>query len=371
MAIQNGPIIHYAQMGILLFLILSVGGLILLALLKTLIDQYFTSLDREKIHWQKLIGHALETRAVRIDPTPQTRQEAIGFAMAMAEFTAATPAEYRYFCRLIRQLKIDERLADAYRHALLGYRRAFYLSLLSDLPCSHQRPLYLKIIEEEDDHRFYSQAIYALSKTVGNPHEAREFLEILTETGHRHHLGRNYCELLIFVAFRHLDSEALDQTIDRFLSTPTEHHILRCVTEALGRFRRPEMGPLLLRIHRARPEDGELLAAVIRSLFLARAQSCDLVREALRRDELPVRITCAKFGLDLCPSSREVLAELLRYFFDENHYVRQNIYRACRRHRIAKETILGLVERYFPGKASDRFFREMMETYDVEEGTAA
>jgi len=370
MAMKSDLVIHDAELGILLFLILSIGGLILLALLKTFIDRYFARLDREKSRWRKLIDRAVETRTMELDPSPKTRRELIGFAMAMAEFTASTPAEYHHFCRLIRYLRIDERLADAYRHALLGYRRAFYLSLLSDLPCSHQRPLYLKIIEEEEDHRFYSLAIYALSKTVGAPDDARKFLEILAETGPRHHLGRNYCELLIFVAFRHLESEELDQTIDRLLSAPTEHHLLRCVTEALGRFRRPEMGPLLLRIHRARPEDGELLAAVIRSLFLSRARSCDLVREALRRGEIPVRITCAKFGLDLCPTSREVLAELLRYFFDENHYVRQNIYRACRRHRITKETILSLVEQYFPEKASDRFFREMMETYDTEEGAA-
>jgi len=371
MAMKSDLVLHYAELGILLFLILSVGGLILLALLKTFIDRYFARLDREKNRWRKLLDLAVETHATRMDPSPQTRQEIIGCALALGEFTAATPTEYRKFCRLIEQEKIDEQLAEAYQHALLGYRRAFFLSLLSDLPCSHQRPLYLKIIREESDQRFYSLAIYALSKTVGSPEEAEEFLQVLAETGPRYHLGRNYCELLIFVAFRHLEADALAAAIDRILAAPIGAHILHCVTEALGRFRRPEMREPLLRIYRAYSDNPELVAAVIRSLFLSRAEACDLVREALRREELPIRITCAKFGLDLCPSTSDLLADLLRYFFDENHFVRQNIYRACLRHRIAKETILTLVEEHFPDKASDRFFREMMETYDVEEEVSA
>ncbi len=368
---QSDLIIHYAELGILLFLILSVGGLILLAWVKKLIDRYFARMEREKKRWRDLLRKAVETHATRIDPSPQSRREIIGCALALGEFTAATPAEYREFCRLIRQEKIDERLAEAYQHAFFGYRRAFFLSLLSDLPCSHQRPLYLKIIREESDQRFYSLAIYALSKTVGSPEEAEEFLQVLAETGPRHHLGRNYCEMLIFVAFRHLESDALAATIDQILAAPIRVHLLHCITEALGRFRQPGMSTLILRIYQAHSDNPELVAAAIRSLFLSRAEACGLVREALRREELPIRITCAKFGLDLCPSAADILAEMLRYFFDENHFVRQNIYRACLRHRIAKETILTLVKQHFPEKASDRFFREMMETYDVEGGVSA
>jgi len=368
---QNDLIIHYTELGILLFLALSLAGLILLALVKYIIDRYFGGLNKEKIRWQPIITKLYDGEVARDEPLPHTQREVIGAAMAIAEFSAETPSQYQRLCRIIQQLNIDETLATAYRNSHMKYRKAFFLSLLSDLPCSQQRALYVSIIRKEKSRRLRNQAIYALSKATHDVEEAREFFEILSETGPVIHLSRNYCELLIYIIFKHLETVELQMTIDWILTASIDRRIIHCVTESLGRFRRPEMKKFILQIYHADPKDSELVAAVIRALFMSRSHDCRVVRESCKRPELPIRINCAKFGLDLCPPPEEILGDLIIYFFDDNHYVRQNIYKACQRNHIKKETILSCVKDKMPEKTSDRFFREMMEIYDTIEGTPA
>lgn len=365
---DNDLLISIVELAIIFFLIFSIVGFLTLALIRSIIDEYFRDLDREKERWLPVIDELLTVSSlIQTVRRPKTSWEKTGFALALTEYTVTDPARYRQLCQIVNRYSIDETLATLYRRSFIPFRKTFYLSTLADLPCSNQRPLYLRLIRKTRSERTYTMALYGLSKSIANAHEAEEFFRLLLETGQKFYLGRNYCELLIHIMLRHMEPSEIRQAIDYL---PMDQRIARCVTESLGRFRQPKMQSYLRQIYRNFHRDPEIVAALIRSLFMSEARACDLMDDLLQRPELPVRINVAKFGLDLCPDSDEVMVKLVKYFFDRNYYVRQNVYRAFIRHHVPAKRIRDIATRHYPEMASDLFFKEMMRTYAREEEEA-
>lgn len=362
---HNNNLIEIVELGIVFLLLFSVIGLLVLALVRNTIDDYFQDLEREKGRWKPIIDDLLNISSMshRL-PGPKSTWEKTGFALALVECPVNGPEDYRRLCQIVQHYSIDETLASLYRRSILPFRKTFYLSTLADLPCSNQRPLFLRLIRTTRSERIYTLAFYGLSKSVANAHEAEEFLQLLTKRDMRFYFARHYCELLIHIMLRNMDLNEIGKVVD---TLPMDRHVVQCFTESMGRLRQPEMEPFLRKIFRVFHYDAEVMAALIRAFFMSQAKVCDLMFRILVRPELPVRINTAKFGLDLCPNSYETMVKLVKYFFDKNYHVRQNIYQAFLRHKVPRKKILNIVKRYYPEKTHDPFFRDMMRSYATEE----
>ncbi len=362
-------IIEYTQLAILFFLLLSLVGIVVLSIVKNAIKVYFFKLNRHKQYWKKKLKDFEGIKTILIDDTPKNLKETIGFAMAISEYTPKDFKSYRQLCLLIRQHSIDAKLTKAYKSTYLRFRKAFFLSLLSDLPCNRQQEFCKNIVQKTKNEQFYHLGIYTLSKSIINSKEAQELIEILSQTAPLHHIGRHYYQLLFFIIFKQLNPMEQTKTIKWVLESDLSDVMLINITEALGRFRDKNMKPLLLMMYKTHFNNAEIVSATIRSLFLCRIEECSLINEVVERQELPIKITTAKFGIDICPS-KKLFIKLLKFFFDKNYYVRQNIFQSCQRHHIPKEMIITLVESHFPQKLSDRFFIDMMEIYDFKKRTS-
>jgi hypothetical protein len=362
-----GPLLEIVQLAILFFLVISIFGFFLLAVIRKAIDRYFHKMEHEKKRWIPVIDELLKaSEAFRVSSRPETFREKTGFALALTEYTVNDPVRYRQFCRIVGQYSIDATLANLYRKNFFPFLKTFYLSTLADMPCSQQTPLYLDLIYKNSSERIYVTALYGLSKTIANAQEALGFFYLFKGAMEKFHLSQKYCELLTNIILRHLIPSEIGRLIESLRSE--DSIIAWCIAQSLGRFRRPDMQAHLRKIYRKFQQDPEIVAALVRSLFMLRVQVCDLTEELLEREEAPIRINLAKFGLDLCDTP-DMLVKMVKYFFDNDYYVRQNIYQSFLRHNVPSERILDIVHRHYPQKSDDSFFKDMMQFYRGEEET--
>ncbi len=323
----------------------------------------------QKEHWEAIIDQILQNsnsfdKSKKKIPSPKNPNQKIGFALALTEYTVNNQTQYRRFCRLINHYKIDELLAKRYRRNPLPFFKIFYLSTLADLPCSKENSLFLDIIHRKNiNDQIYIMALYGLSKTIRTVREAIYFFQLLNQ-GKELYLSLKYCELLAYIILRHLSLDEIELLIETLPKERLDN--ARCIAESLGRFRSQEMESALRKLYKHFRHNPEIIAAVIRSLYLSKISACDIVQELLDKTELPIRVNLAKFGLDLCPNSKQNRIAMMRFFFDKNYYVRQNIFQSFLRHNISKEEIKEIVQKFYPQKINDRFFADMLRLYDLE-----
>ncbi len=362
---NTDTIIEYTKLAILFFFSVSILGIFLLFIIKSTIHRYFYVLNHQKDIWSKRLKALDSKKILSIEPPPKTLKDIKGFAMAIAQKEIVTPLEYRRACLLIRQYSIDSKLVQAYQSTYFKYRKAFLLSLLADLPCNREQEFCKDIIFGKNSEDFYHFAIYALSKSVIDINEAQEFLEILSQTASENHLGTHYSQLLIFTILKHLSIQKRYSLVEKLLKSDIDILIIKYIVEALGRFQNRELKDILLMIYNHHCKNPEIVSRTIRSFFLCKIQSCNFIKDVIVRQEIPIKIVCAKFGLDIC-SSEDIFIKLIYYFFDKNYYVRRNIFQACLRHRVEQDKIIYIVNTNFPEKSSDKFFQDMMSIYDIQ-----
>jgi|GEM_PF-4508244 len=355
-------IIRYTIYAILFFLLSSLIGLFILALIKIYINLYFSTLNQRKEYW---LSHLLKflKREEEPDFSPGGTGDLIALAKAFSSLHLETHNDYARICRLIRHLDLDRKLLRRYRKTVMTFRRMFLLSTMAELPCSNIQSFYLEILRSQNDPLLMHHALFAYSKTVTGPEDMENFIRFLMKFDEISHVGRSYCKFLIFIALKRLTYPEMERFLIWLEKERPETRIIRCIADSMGRLHDPSMEKYLLWIYNSFSESGEIVAGVLRSLVKCRLKNCQIVKEICLRKEFPIRIACAKVGMDLCYSPDKILDDMIIYFFDENYYVRQNIYEACLRHHIPKKNIISTIRQKMPEKKKDPFFNDMMDAY--------
>jgi len=360
--LQNHPVlIHLIIQTILFFLLLAFIGLAILIGIKVAMHLYLTSVDKRKEFWSSHLINYLYYR-IPFEFDKLSTYDLIPLAKAMGELPEES-SNHQKLSTLIAEINLDGHLARRYLKSRLFFRKIHYLSTLAELPASHIPNFYRNIIESTSNPLLIQHAIYAYSKTVRNAPAMNRFILFLLKYDTLAHIGRAYCRFLIYVALRHQEERDMEAFNQWLMDHPPEERMIRCVVESYGLVRRPVIPHLLKEIHRRFSPSEEIVAGVLRSLASCGSKECSLLEKDTLRPELPVRIACAKIGLDLCYPSFSTLRHLIRYFFDKNYYVRRNIFEACKRYHISKYDILSAAQMEMPDLLDDRFFNDMMRAY--------
>jgi len=362
--LQNHPmLITFVVRTILFFLLLSLVGLGILILIKVAMHLYFSSVEKRKSYW---VSHLINYLYYRIPFHFQEIEtsDLIPLARAMGEFPIDDPHIYQKLSTLVGEINLDILLARRYKKSRFFFRKIHYLSTLAELPASHIPDFYRHIVESHSNPLLIQHAIYAYSKTVQNSPAMERFILFLLSYDTYAHVGRAFCRFLLYVSLNRLTPEDLERFNEWLIKNPPEERMLRCIVDSYGLLKQPIVTHLLMDLHRTFDEMEEVVAGILRALVSTGSKKCFLLQQDTQRDELPIRIACAKVGLDLCYPSASTLRYLIRYFFDHNFYVRQNIFQACKRYHISKYEILNAVQLEMPQKMDDRFFNDMMRVYN-------
>jgi len=361
---QNHPtLVMLIIQAIIFFLILAFIGLIILISIKVAMHIYLSSVEKRKEFWiSHLINYVYYQIPFRFQELSSS--DLIPLARALGEFPLEESGTHQKLSTLISEINLDGHLARRYLKSYFFFRKIHYLSTLAELPSSNIPSFYRNIIESTSNPLLIQHAIYAYSKTVTNATAMNRFILFLLKFDTLAHIGRTYCRFLIYVALHHQkesDLKAFNQWLVRF---PPEARMLRCVVDSYGLLKQPIIPALLKELHERFSFHEEVVAGVLRSLATYGTKECSLLQRDTKRTELPVRIACAKIGLDLCYPSFSTLRHLIHYFFDRNYYVRRNIFEACKRYHIPKYDILSAAQVEMPHRLNDRFFNDMMRAYN-------
>jgi len=361
--LQNHPtLIQLIIQAILFFLLLACVGLLILISIKLSMHLYLSSIEKRKEFWTSHLINYLFYR----DPFEFERlspSDLIPLAKALGELPLDETGNYQKLSTLIAEIDLDGHLARRYLKSRLFFRKIHYLSTLAELPSSNIPDFYRSLIENTSNPLLIQHAIYAYSKTIRNASEMSRFILFLLKYDTLAHVGRAYCRFLIYVAFRHQTDTELETFNQWVIQHPPEERLIRCIVDSYGTLKHPIVPRLLKELHRHFDSSEEVVAGILRALVQWGGKECSLLQKDTQRPELPVRIACAKIGLDLCYPSFSTLRYLIRYFFDKNYYVRRNIFEACKRYHIPKYDILSAVQIEMPELLQDRFFNDMMRTY--------
>jgi len=341
------------------FFLSAVVLLIVLSVSQYSIERRRFSVVLRKERYLPLISRYLETG--RNDISVNGRLDYYALADALTETNSFLPIAQRSKTReLAMAMDVDTYLLRRHETSWSEVKKKFFFTKMLFLYSPRLKSFFKKMIAKHTDFEMMVYSVYGFAKLADTDEDLEHITEVL-QGAYSRGISLKFSEFVYMQAFVDIAYRELEAFLNGALFRNAPMVMVRSVVAALGDTKKREYAPLLKSLFERYREDEQFVVTYIRSLHKIGAMECDVIRAYYNSPNTVTRIVCARTGLDLC--GRSALTFMYGYFFDENYYVRRNIFEMCKKHGIGRVEILDIVTRNAAGKIVDPFFLDSLNAF--------
>ncbi|MHC3994682.1 hypothetical protein ACXWTF_07615 [Thiomicrolovo sp. ZZH C-3] len=341
------------------FFLSAVVLLIVLSVSQYSIERRRYSVLLRKEQYIPQINRYLETG--QHDIAVNGRLDYYAFADALTEVNSLLPVTARSkTSELAMAMEVDTYLLNRHEKSWSEVKKKFFFTKMLFLYSPRLKSFFKRMIAKHAEFEMMVYSVYGFAKLAETAEDLEHITEVL-QGAYRRGISLKFSEFVYMQAFVNIAYGELETFLNGALFREAPMVMVRSVVAALGDTKKREYAPLLTNLFERYREDEQLVITYIRSFHKIGAMECDVIRAYYRSPNTVTRIVCARTGLDLCGTS--ALAFMYVYFFDENYYVRRNIFEMCKKHGISRVEILDIVTRKASGKILDPFFLDSLKAF--------
>jgi len=288
------------------------------------------------------------------------------FVDAVAEVSGSLSAADRKRLRdLTMALETDTYLLVRYLKSRMTLIRIFLFTKMLSLHSPRLKPFFEQMMKKRSSFDIMEYAVYGFAEYA----QTQEDLEKITKAllaAYDRGISLKFSEFVYVQALKSMPYRELEAFLAEEWFRRVSMVMIRSIVAAMGDTKNEVYVPLLNKLYRLHRSDDSFVITYIRALHKIGASECDVIRKSYVSMNPVIRIVCAKTGLDLCKDT--ALEFLYIYFFDENYYVRRNIFEMCEKHGISRRQIMETVMRKAPWKINDAFFIDSLKALYPQRG---
>ncbi|WP_345969168.1 MULTISPECIES: hypothetical protein [Sulfurimonas] len=289
------------------------------------------------------------------------RLDYYALADALTEVNSFLPVGERRKTRdLAMEMEVDTYLLHRYRTSWSEVKKKFFFTKMLFLYSPRLKSFFERMIQKHTEFEMMVYSVYGFAKLAETDEDLEHITDVL-QGAYNRGISLKFSEFVYMQALVNVPYRELEIFLNGVLFRAAPMVMVRSVVAAMGDTKNPEYAPLLKRLFARYREDEQFVITYIRSFHKIGAMECDVIAAYYQSHAPVTRIVCSRTGLDLC--GNEALSFLYVYFFDENYYVRRNIFETCKQHGIGRAEILEIVTRNAADKINDAFFLDGLNAF--------